>query len=443
VSPSVASHLSFDDARNALDGGRQKTMLQVADEIDSQLGLKESERSVIGAWSDGAENSVLASLPEASWDEIRLSAAMKGYVGDQKAVLAFKQDDGGDALLYQMHAAGDLKSIHQRLLADGLAFHSLAPTSDGADVYVADLDGSAHEGIQRAAEDFHGAVTYQRGHAEFLGTTQETGTDREIRDDARRAYEGIIHQSPVQGGAEVWRRNRDRWSSALSAAIVDAWFADRRASAIADYARTTPQPKHPKSGKFAKAHVVAREMRRSKRSGQFRKQGLDPDEQRKEELAEARFSRVRGRLDVVTAGDDRVCDVCDGISSDGPYTINTARGLIPAHPNCRCLFVAAGAMKDANSTDPPFVELLTDFDPDQPRDDVGKWTDAGTLAYHGSSHDFDKFDAAFIGTGQGAQTYGRGLYFAEEPEVSASYRREGTSPFTGFARNGQLAQSEQ
>lgn len=356
VSPSVASHLDFDEARKALDGSRQKAMLTVAHDIDGQLGLKESERSVIGAWSDGAENSVLAHLPDASWDEIKLSAAMKGYVGDQKAVLAFKQDDGGDALLYQMHAAGDLKGIHQRLLNDGLAFHSLAPTSDGADVYVADLDGSAHEGIKRAAEDFHGQVTYQRGHAEFIGTTQETGTDREIRDDARRAYEGLIHQSPVQGGAEVWRRHRDRWSAAVAQAVADAWFADA--------ARKTPQPKHPRHGRFAKAHVVAREMRRSKRTGQFRRQGLAAEEQRKEELTEARFGRVIGRLDVQTQGDDRVCDNCDAISANGPYGINEARSLIPAHPNCRCLFVAAGTMRDA----------VMDFDPDEPRDPQGRWT---------------------------------------------------------------------
>ena len=39
-------------------------------------------------------------------------------------------------------------------------------------------------------------------------------------------------------------------------------------------------------------------------------------------------------------------------------------------------------------------------------------------AYHSCPHDFDKFDLAKIGTGEGAQVYGHGLYFAENPAVS-------------------------
>lgn len=43
-------------------------------------------------------------------------------------------------------------------------------------------------------------------------------------------------------------------------------------------------------------------------------------------------------------------------------------------------------------------------------------------AYHGSPHDFDKFDMSKIGTGEGAQAYGHGLYFAENEGVARSYR---------------------
>lgn len=43
-------------------------------------------------------------------------------------------------------------------------------------------------------------------------------------------------------------------------------------------------------------------------------------------------------------------------------------------------------------------------------------------AYHGSPHDFDRFDMAKIGTGEGAQAYGHGLYFAESPAVARNYQ---------------------
>ena len=45
-------------------------------------------------------------------------------------------------------------------------------------------------------------------------------------------------------------------------------------------------------------------------------------------------------------------------------------------------------------------------------------------AYHGSPHTFDKFDMSKIGTGEGAQAYGHGLYFAENPATAANYYRQ-------------------
>jgi len=54
----------------------------------------------------------------------------------------------------------------------------------------------------------------------------------------------------------------------------------------------------------------------------------------------------------------------------------------------------------------------------------------GIDAYHSSPHKFDKFDISKIGTGQGAQSYGYGMYFAESPAVSGrggSYDREFTA----------------
>jgi hypothetical protein len=44
-------------------------------------------------------------------------------------------------------------------------------------------------------------------------------------------------------------------------------------------------------------------------------------------------------VNVQTAGDDRVCDECDELAADGPYSLDEADDLIPAHPNCRCALV--------------------------------------------------------------------------------------------------------
>lgn len=47
---------------------------------------------------------------------------------------------------------------------------------------------------------------------------------------------------------------------------------------------------------------------------------------------------------------------------------------------------------------------------------------AGIRAFHGSPHDFERFDISKIGTGEGAQAYGHGLYFAEAEGTARSYR---------------------
>ena len=48
-------------------------------------------------------------------------------------------------------------------------------------------------------------------------------------------------------------------------------------------------------------------------------------------------------------------------------------------------------------------------------------------AYHGTPHKVDKFTTAKIGTGEGAQAYGWGLYFAQAQEVGEGYRKAGRS----------------
>ena len=43
-------------------------------------------------------------------------------------------------------------------------------------------------------------------------------------------------------------------------------------------------------------------------------------------------------------------------------------------------------------------------------------------AFHGSPYQFDRFDMSKIGTGEGAQAYGHGLYFADDENLAKAYR---------------------
>ena len=53
------------------------------------------------------------------------------------------------------------------------------------------------------------------------------------------------------------------------------------------------------------------------------------------------------------------------------------------------------------------------------------------VAYHGSPYSFDRFDSSKIGTGEGAQAYGHGLYFASNEDVAKGYRNSLAQGYEG------------
>ena len=59
--------------------------------------------------------------------------------------------------------------------------------------------------------------------------------------------------------------------------------------------------------------------------------------------------------------------------------------------------------------------------PAQLLSDLARGTVSPATVYHGSPHKFTKFDASKIGTGEGAQAYGYGIYTAENPAVAKGY----------------------
>jgi hypothetical protein len=61
----------------------------------------------------------------------------------------------------------------------------------------------------------------------------------------------------------------------------------------------------------------------------------------------------------------------------------------------------------------------------------------GIRAYHGSPHSFDRFDMSKIGTGEGAQAYGHGLYFADNEQVAKAYR-DALAPDYWNSKNGNI-----
>ena len=237
VSPNVAN-LKIDGAIAGLHSPRQDALRKASADVDSQLGKAPVEAtSVVGAWSDGAENSLQLKMPK-DWSltQAKVAMAMKGWLGDQKSALVFKPDKSGNAFLASFPMTGKLDEIHKQLLDDGLEFHTLEPTSNGAIVHVYGDNQATHDTIAKALEkhDTQGTITF--GHGDFIGTTKQDGTDREQRDDARRQYEAIIRDAQGQSAfagrdiGKIWDDLRSRWGGELSPQVSGASFESANAT---------------------------------------------------------------------------------------------------------------------------------------------------------------------------------------------------------------------
>ena len=222
VSPSVKSGLDFKGAVKELTSRQQARLGLASKDVNEQVGIEDAhEVAIVGAWSDGAENSIMW-RSSADWNQTVLAAAMKGHLADQKAVLVFQQQERGVSVLAQFEAKGRLNAIHKNLLVDGIENHTIVPHADGkgATVYVVDLDGSTLSKVVKAAERYDNDAYYQTGRAEFIGNTDYTDdkgqplSDREQRDRAREVYESIINQSSVKEAQAIWQDVRNRWSEA-------------------------------------------------------------------------------------------------------------------------------------------------------------------------------------------------------------------------------------
>ena len=162
----------------------------------------------------------------------------------------------------------------------------------------------------------------------------------------------------------------------ISSIIREANYDTERA--LSDAARNTPQQRHSVTGQFRARQKHERHIpqKRHGKTGKFipYKKGpsgyLHPCKaKRGKKEAEA----LGEEADILTAGDDRVCQACQDAADAGPYPIDEAQGLIPLHWGCRCALIAASsAIGDAGPDD-------------EPRDKFGRWT-FGTAQDHATNY---------------------------------------------------------
>lgn len=250
VSPNVRSDLDLPGAVKELKSKQQAVLRLASADINDSVGLKDGhDTSMVGAWKDGAENSLMTGS-DAPWENLELAGAMKAHLADQKSALIFKEQDGGKTVLASFSAKGSMEDIHKSLLEDGLANHTIVPTRGGAEVHVVDLDGSAMGAIKKGAQRYGegNPIDLKFGRGEFIGTTKEDGTDREQRDSARSIYESIINRSSVPDAKAVWQRVNSTWGTPSSHIDAPKLEAKTKASVAAASAKATAEGHTPLPG---------------------------------------------------------------------------------------------------------------------------------------------------------------------------------------------------
>ena len=130
------------------------------------------------------------------------------------------------------------------------------------------------------------------------------------------------------------------------------------------------------------------------------------------EAAEARMaergplaSRVMSGVDPMEVIDPALAAA--GKMAKGADNPNQAMGDALAKAQVR--YFETGQFEPPTAENPISVVLPTETEP-------------GIIAFHGSGADFDEFRLEMIGTGEGAQAYGYGLYFTDSEDIAKFYR---------------------
>jgi hypothetical protein len=131
-------------------------------------------------------------------------------------------------------------------------------------------------------------------------------------------------------------------------------------------------------------------------------------------LGKAAVGYLGNKAGVLSA--DRMPQLIDNPVGGSEYIGNQMRRLGVVSPNRNALAEGlAGFLPTSPTTSAKAVAAIG-------AGGVVPGMDLAATVFHGSPHKFDRFDSSKIGTGEGAQAYGHGLYLADKESVADSYR---------------------
>jgi len=171
VSPNTRENLKIEDAIKGMNSTEETQLRMKAINLSCVVSSRIRAYKALGAWSDGAEHSVMVRV-HSDPATLRYLMSRMGRDAKQKYVIYFHPQPGGPDDFYVLRVqrrARDLVALSNALQQAGIPFRTLVPQGNTTIVYIIDLDRELRDTILAAAHKLRARVSYEVGDADLFG----------------------------------------------------------------------------------------------------------------------------------------------------------------------------------------------------------------------------------------------------------------------------------
>lgn len=187
VSPNTRTDLKLEDAIKGMNSPEEVRLRAKAINLSCVVRSRIRAFKALGAWSDGAEHSVMLRV-KSDEETLRYLVSRMGRDAQQKYVIYFHPRPKGSADLYALRLprrASNFAALSNALERAGIPFRTLVPAGSTTTVYIIDLDRDLRQKILVAARRLRARVTQETGNASLFGDDErekaKTKFEQEIK----------------------------------------------------------------------------------------------------------------------------------------------------------------------------------------------------------------------------------------------------------------------
>ena len=190
VSPNTRENLKIEDAIKGMNSTEEAQLQMKAVNLGCVVRSRIRTSKALGAWSDGAEHSILLRV-QSNQATLRYLMSRLGRDAQQKYVIYFYPQRGGPDDFYTLQVRRrDLVALSSVLEQAGIPFRTLVPGGKTTAVYIIDLNRELRDKIFAAARKLGARLSYQTGDADLFGD--------DLREKARAKFEQEIKDYEVK-----------------------------------------------------------------------------------------------------------------------------------------------------------------------------------------------------------------------------------------------------